>query len=180
MTKPSTSEQYELQAKIESFCPLPNSQMGPGRYFYWFLAYHIKASQVEFADVVVDTELSEFNARVGSVFVITGTGFIFAEYSGAADEESRDPSQDFGTVNITVHSKVPAPCESIKWTGRSLRIPKSNYGDGSGPARLEKGSIAVNGRGWNVLLPARSLDGADEYFDQLRTALGLSADDVNR
>lgn len=171
MTKPDIDQQYALRAQIEAFGQAP--QMGPGTYFYWFLAHHLKADAVKFAEVFTNAT-SEYNSRSGSVFVVTDAGVIFADYSGAAEEEDRDPSQDFGNVNITVYSKLAAPCESIKWTGRSLQIRKSNYGDGSGPARLEKGSISVNGRGWNVQLPARSLDGADEYFDQLRSALGLS------
>lgn len=171
MTKPDSDELYALRAKIESFGPPP--QMGPGSYFYWFLAHHLKADAVKFAEVFTDPA-SEYNARSGSVFVVTEAGVMFADYLGAAEEGSGDPAQDFGTVNVTIHSKLADPCESIKWTGRSLRIRKSNYGDGSKPARLEEGSISVNGRGWNVQLPARSLDGADEYFDRLRTALGLS------
>lgn len=172
VSEPTTAEFYELRAAIEG-AEHSGSLMGPGRYFYWFLAHHVKAPEIMFADVLIDEAQTTYDTRFGTVFMVLAKSVIIANYSDAAEDESGDPAQLFGTADLAVYPRATAPVISLQWTGRDLRTKKNQYGTGQQPVQLEKGSISVKGHGWDIQLPGRSLKGADDYFYRLRVALGL-------
>lgn len=164
--------QYDLASKILENRP-DGANYGPGPYACWFLAHHIAAGEVLFADLWVDPN-STRESRSGRIFLVTRSDVVFVEYENAAETRTGASDQDFGAATVTFFPTSEHPVDSVKWTGRSLYIPEHRYSGKAGPVKLKAKAVTVTTRGWTVELPYEQVDDADEYFERLRIALGLA------
>lgn len=170
----SPDNQGALESVIEAGRPPGSSTYGPGAYLYWFLAHHVSAKDVLFADLLADRDRTTGDSRTGRIFLITSSAVILVAYQNAAAERTGDPQQDFGTATVTFHAKTDDAVRSVTWSNRSLYIA---HGQDTLPGRsktaaLERESISVVGREWTVKLPSERFYGdVDKYFAELRCAL---------
>lgn len=169
--EPANEAHVELQHAIEQHRSF-GARYGPGTYFYWFMAHHFAAADVQFADVRIDADRTTYNERFGRVFLVTNTTLVIADYENAAEDADGDPQQNFGTVNLEFHSRDPSTT-SVTWTGRSLRVPKNQYGSTPRGVRLPAGALTLQSGGLTISLPGEDADDGDDYVERLRSAIGL-------
>jgi hypothetical protein len=167
--EPTSEAQIELQQKIEQHRSF-GSNYGPGVYFYWFIAHHFTAADVLFSDVAVDRERTTYNERFGRVFLVTDTALVLAAYENAAEDADGDPQQNFGTGNVQFHARASLGT-SLSWPGRSLRVPKNQYGNTPSRVRLPAGALTLRAGELTVSLPGDDADDGDDYVARLRSAL---------
>ena len=173
MIEPSERAFHDLQDAIEKHRPPYGTYYGPGRYFYWYLAHHMAANDVLFADVGPDRDRTDHTTRCGRLFVVTSRWFWVIDYSGAIDEPD-GTNQGFGTANLAMYPREPGAITSVEWPERDLRIPSPPTGATQPGIRIDARTITLAGKGWTVQLPGESLYGADDHFARLRAALEVN------
>jgi hypothetical protein len=171
VARPSPENALQLQAAIEAHRPQYNTAYGPGGYFYWFLAHHMSAEDVLFADLAPEQNRTVHSARSGRLFVVTPRWFWILDYNDAADEADGTPNQNFGTVDLSTYPREAGTIMSVEWPVRTLRVAQPGHGATPTGVRLDAKTITVNGRGWAVSLPGESAPDADAYFARLRKAI---------
>lgn len=75
-------------------------------------------------------------------------------------------------MNVQFHARAPLST-SLAWSGRSLRVPKNQYGSTPRGVRLPAGALTLRAGDLTVSLPGDGADDGDDYVERLRAALGL-------
>lgn len=165
----SREDQEALARAIEADSAVTATTYGPGAYFYWFLAHHVSASDIRFAELQRDSTNTDYSARAGKLFIVTDSSVILLDYAGAAEQEDGDPRQDFGRADLEIYPLNSV--RSVTWKSRNLAIVSSN---GPASASVDANAIVVVGEGWSFAMPPERMRiGGDAYFAKLRAALHI-------